>query len=757
MERVGKSPPRLGAMEIVRGRAPFAADIHLGEALTLKVFRSPVPHAQILALELEEAESVPGVVRIFTHRDIPGRNRVGLIRKDQPVLAEDRVRFKGEAVALVAAEDERSAQEAVRKINLRYRRLPVVVDPLEAMKPDALQLHEGGNVLLRKVVKKGNVDAAIRSSCHVIKRTYETPHIEHSYLEPDAGAGHIDKDGTIVIYASTQNPHHDQLEVSAVLGMPPEGVRIIQAATGGGFGSKLDLNVQHFIALALYHLRRPVRMVFTREEVFEATTKRHPLKIDYTTALDSKGRIQAVRVRIVCDTGAYASYGPTVATRAALHATGPYEVPNVEVESICVYTNNPVSGAMRGFGVPQVAFAHESQMDLAAQAVGIDALEIRTLNALRPGSLTATDQRLERSVGILRVLEAIRPHYEEAEATWKTSSHGSFLMRGLGIGAMWYGIGNTGVKNPSTAWMEMDREGALTIYTGAAEIGQGSTTVLAQIAAEVLGVEPEEIRMVTADTLLTPDAGATSASRQTYISGNAVLDAARKMADLLLGEAAGLMRCPRERLALRDGQVVDIRGVKSPLPLADVAGSAHRKGRTLRTEGYFDPETTPLDPETSRGIPYATYAFACHLALVEVDVLTGEVSVRRVVAAHDVGKAVHPDGVSGQIYGGVAMGVGFALMEEFRPGLTGSFRDYHLPTCVDMPEVVPIIIEEAEPTGPFGAKGVGEPALIPTAPSILNAIADALGCRIFSLPASLERVLEAASKAGHFPGKEVVR
>jgi CO/xanthine dehydrogenase Mo-binding subunit len=320
---------------------------------------------------------------------------------------------------------------------------------------------------------------------------------------------------------------------------------------------------------------------------------------------------------------------------------------------------------------------------------------------------------------------------------------------------MWYGIGNTGMQNPSTARIEMDPEGAVTLYTGAAEIGQGSSTVLAQICSEVLGLDPERIRMVVADTKWTTNAGATSASRQTYISGNAVRDAAGKLAEVLLTEAADLLKAPKTRLRLEGGFVVDSQDEQRRIPLSLAARRAHGRGRPLSWQGFFDPETTPLDPETGQGIPYATYAFACHVAQVEVDVLTGEVTVKRVVAAHDVGRAIHPEAVRGQIYGGVAMGVGFALMEEFHPGITESLKDYHLPTCEDMPEVLPIIVEENEPTGPYGAKGVGEPALIPTAPAILNAIADALGERICALPANLERVLEASVRAGHFRGKEV--
>jgi CO/xanthine dehydrogenase Mo-binding subunit len=320
---------------------------------------------------------------------------------------------------------------------------------------------------------------------------------------------------------------------------------------------------------------------------------------------------------------------------------------------------------------------------------------------------------------------------------------------------MFYGIGNTGVQNPSTARVEMDPEGRITLFTGCADIGQGSTTVLTQIAAETLGVDPAAIHAVVADTKTTTNAGATSASRQTYISGNAVMDACRKLGDVLKTEAVNRLRAPKAALVFEDGHVVIGASPAKRVDFAWLARRIHGKGAPLAWQGYFDPETVPLDPDSGQGVPYATYAFACHLALVEVDTLTGEVTVARIVAAHDVGRAIHPENVVGQICGGVAMGIGFALMEEFTPKKTLSMKDYHIPTCADMPAVVPIIVESAEPSGPYGAKGVGEPALIPTAPAVVNAIAQALGERIYSLPANLERVLAASITAGHFGPREV--
>ncbi len=754
-QSIGHSIQRRGVLERLRGAPIFSADIGLESPLVLKVLRSNRAHAEILSINVQKALQIKGVERVFTAADIQGKNLIGIINRDQPLLATDKVRSVSDPVALVAAETQATAEAALQAIEVTYKDLPAVFDPEVAMEPQAPRIHEAGNVLLTRTVRRGNPGPAFEECSSVIEKTYRTSTIEHNYLEPDAGAGFIDDDGTLVIYASTQNPHYDHKEVVSLLGVEESAVRIIQAATGGGFGSKLDLNVQGFIGLALYHLKRPVRCVYSREEAYLATAKRHPLSITMKSGVDAKGRLRAMQATIICDTGAYGSYGIAVTSRAAVHATGPYHIENVDVKSYCVYTNKPFCGAMRGFGTPQIAFAHESQLDLHAKDLDLDPLEIRMRNAFYPGAVTATGQTLSDSVGIGDCLGALKPHYAEAIKNWVNKESDPHKRRGVGVGAMWYGIGNTGTKNPSTARVEMDAEGRVTLFTGCADIGQGSSTVLSQIAAETLGIPTEALRLIAGDTTLTPDAGATSASRQTYISGNAVKAAAEKLADALKTEAASRLELAVSSLVLDAGGVQVSATPDLRISFADLARQISRKGEPLAFQGSFDPKTTPLDPEAGQGVPYTTYAFACQLALIVADTLTGEVCVEKIVAAHDVGKAIHPENVVGQICGGVAMGLGFALMEEFEPGKTMSMKDYHIPTCADMPEVLPIIIESPEPSGPFGAKGVGEPALIPTAPAILNGLADAFGKRIYTLPASLERVLAASIKSGNFGPKQL--
>lgn len=741
---IGKNAPRKGALERLTGQASFAADLRMEGALTLMALRSDRHHALIVDVDTGPALKIPGCVGVFTSKDIPGRNRLGIINKDQRLLADDKVRCLGDPIALVAGETPEAAEQALRAIRVKYQDLPAVFDAEDALLPGAPMIHKTGNVLGSRVIKRGNPEAAFREAHVIVERVYTTTFVEHTYLEPDAGFAHLDEDGTLVIYASTQNPHYDQMDVAGLLGLDGSRVRIIQAATGGGFGSKLDLNVQGFVGLAAYLLKRPVKMVYTREEAFVCTSKRHPLKIHYKSAADKDGRLLAAKIHITGDTGAYASYGLAVVTRSAVHATGPYDVPNVDVKSVFAYTNNPMAGAMRGFGVPQVAFAHESQMDLLAEELGISPLDIRLRNCFRIGSMTSTRQELIASVGIRATLEAVASHFSHGSGP-RLESRDPHVKRGIGIASMMYGIGNTGVQNPSTARVELRPDGVVTLFTGAADMGQGSTTVLAQIAAEELGLNPDDIHMVVADTLRTTSAGASSASRQTYISGNAVLDAVRKLKDVLLTEAAFVLKVNRSDLMLENGDVRSRTNPGQAVTFEGIARRAHRTGLPLTWQGYFDPDTTSLDKENGQGAPYATYAFATHVAEVDVDLRTGEVNVLKVVAAHDVGRAVNPQNVRGQIYSGVAMGLGFALMEEFVPDKTESMKDYHIPTCADMPEIIPIIVEDPEPTGPYGAKGVGEPALIPTAPAILNALSDALGVRIYDLPANLERVLKATS------------
>ena len=397
MKQIGQEIPRVDALEKVLGEAKFGADQTVQKPLSLKLVRSPKAHARVVSIDSSEALRVPGVERVFTAKDIPGKNLIGIITKDQPVLASGRVRYIGDPVALVAAKTDEAAEEGASKVSVVFEDLPAIHDPEEALKAYAPAIHEKGNVLLDFNVVKGDVQAGFKEADAIVEETYSTTWVEHAYLEPDTGIAYLDEQGGIVVLCPTQNVHYDQKEVASVLGLPLEKVRMIQSATGGGFGGRLDVTLQCFMALAAFHLKCPVRMAYPREEVFQGTAKRHPLRIHYKSGAKKDGTLTAVEVDILGDTGAYASYGVAVCMRSAVHATGPYRVPHVKARSLMVYTNNPWSGAMRGFGVPQMAFAHESQMDLLAHALGIDPIDLRLRNALAPGSETATGQTLAAS------------------------------------------------------------------------------------------------------------------------------------------------------------------------------------------------------------------------------------------------------------------------------------------------------------------------------------------------------------------------
>jgi CO/xanthine dehydrogenase Mo-binding subunit/aerobic-type carbon monoxide dehydrogenase small subunit (CoxS/CutS family) len=716
---VGARIARVDGMDQVTGEAIFGADRSPAGVLHLRVVRSPIAHARFVILDLAAVYAAhQGLVRVLTAADVPGQNRYGIyaIGKDQPVLADGYVRYLGEPVAALVGDEDTVNGIADDELPIAWVPLEPLLDPEAAVADGVPRLHEGstGNVLTAGRLVRGDVGAALAGSAVTASGTFRTSHVEHAYIEPEAGYAVRDGD-RITVVVSTQTPYMDRDEVALVVGIAPDRVRVIPTACGGGFGGKLDMAVQPLVAVAAWVLDRAVRCVYTRPESMRSTTKRHPALMTATIGADADGRLTAFDFHGDFDTGAYASWGPTVANRVPVHAAGPYEVPAVRATTRAIYTNGPISGAFRGFGVPQSAVVHEALVDEVADRLGIDRLEIRLRNALRHGSTTTTGQNLHASAGLAPCLEALRPAWGEAleDARVRNDRAAGPVRRGVGIGAMWYGIGNTSLPNPSTIRIGVRRDGRYVLFSGAQDIGQGSSTILSQIAADALEVEVSAIDLVTGDTDRTADAGKTSASRQTFVSGNATRLAA---ADLL-------------RRIERAGPDLSIL-------------TEDRDGCIVVGEGTYDPRTTPLDND-GQGIPYETYGFGAQVAVVDVDLELGTTLVRRIVAAHDVGRAINPMLVEGQIHGGIAQGLGFALMEDYRAGATDNLHDYLIPTFGDVPAIDVHLVEDTEPAGPFGAKGVGEPALIPTAPAILSAIRHATGVRIDELPATPDRVLAA--------------
>jgi len=600
--------------------------------------------------------------------------------------------------------------------------------PVQAGKPD--------NLLLDGGVRKGDSAAAWTACAAIAEGTFETSFVEHAYIEPEAGWAMRTGD-RVEIHVTTQTPYMDRDEVALVMMLRPDQVRIVPTACGGGFGGKLDLSVQPLVALGAWLTGKPVACVYTRPESMASTTKRHPARIHAKFGCDASGKLLACEMDALFDTGAYASWGPTVATRVPIHATGPYSVPHVLTRGRAYFTHCHPAGAFRGFGVPQGAIAHEAMMDELADALAIDRLEFRRRNALKVGDRTATGQLLEHSAGLAECLDTLEPHWKRAKAECESFNRTNrILKRGTGVGCMWYGIGNTALSNPSTMRIGLSPDGILMLYNGAADIGQGSNTILTQIAADAVGLPMSQFQLIMGDTDRTADAGKTSASRQAFVSGKAAelagLDLRRKLF-AAAGAPEGEWRDRRYRLALEGRRIIFRKD-----------GIAHRIeiAEEIVGEGFFDPPTQPSD-ENGQGVPYATYAFAAQVAVVEVDTELGTTKVLRLYAAHDVGRAINPVQVEGQIQGGAVQGLGFALMEEYVPGRTENLHDYLIPTIGDIPDMECILVEDPEPLGPYGAKGVGEPGLIPTAPAILGAIQHATGARMRKVPVLPHRLREA--------------
>ena len=737
---MGARMTRVDGAAKLYGSERFGADEAPEDALWLRVVRSPHMRARFSLGPLDDLmDRHPGLVRVLTATDIPGHNGFGIYPdiKDQPVLADGQVRYRGEAVvALVGA---REAVEGVRdsEVPIDWRVEEPLIELDAALAPEAPALHERwpGNVLVHGYLRKGVGAAALDDAEIVVAGDWETRFVEHAYIEPEAGyARRVGE--RIEIVACTQTPYMDRDSVALVLGLAPEQVRIAPTACGGGFGGKLDVSLQPLIATAAWLLDRPVRCVYTRPESMASSTKRHPARMSARAGARRDGTLVAFAFEGDFNTGAYASWGPTVADRVPVHATGPYAVPAAEARSRAVLTNGPPAGAFRGFGVPQAAIVHEGLMDALAEELGLDPLELRLRNAIRAGDSTATGQRLEASAGLVQCLEALRPHWTTARAAAEAHNQSAgAVRRGVGIGCMWYGIGNTSMSNPSTMTVGVDRTGTVTLYNGAQDIGQGSATIMIQLCADGLGVPAASLGYVMGDTDRTADAGKTSASRQTFVSGNAARLAGEDLRQRILrlantGDAA--------QIAFESGEIVVREGdATRRIALADL--EPDDKGDVLVGQGRFDPPTTPLD-DNGQGVPYACYGFAAQIAKVAVDRELGTVRPLRIVAAHDVGRAVNPTLVEGQIQGGIAQGIGLALMEEYVPGVSENLHDYLIPTFGDVPDITCILIEDPEPLGPYGAKGIGEPALVPTAPALLGAIHHATGARIHRLPATPDRV-----------------
>ena len=681
--RVGARAPRYQGEELALGDLPYVGDMEAPGMLHGALRFSDHPRARVLRIDTSRAEAHPGVVAVATASDVPGERVQGVLTRDwrQLVAEGETTSYVGDVIAVVAAETRHAAREAAVLVEVEYEVLDPITDPFEALADDAPLLHIGGNVLSVSSVRRGHVDAALADAAHVVTETYRTQAIEHAFLEPESCFAVLDEERGLRVFSQGQGVWEDRRQIASFLGVPEEQVHVTQVSTGGAFGAKEDLNVQCHASLLAQLTHRPVLVTLSRKESLRFHSKRHPMWLEYTAGCDDQGRLVAVRARIVGDTGAYASVGDKVLERAAGHACSAYKVPNVDVEATAVYTNNPPSGAMRGFGVNQSNFAMEGVLDLLAEEVGVDCWEIRWRNALDVGDRFGTGQRLGAGVGLKKTLLAVRDAYREAR------------FAGIACGVKNTGIGN-GVPEYGRAVLRPERDGSVTLFHSWTEMGQGVHTALRQIACEELGLSGDCVRVVV-DTERDLDTGQTTASRSTVLGGNAVIDAARRLRAALNG-----------------------------LPLEALAGQEFR--------GEFVVDwTTPNDADDP--VTHLAYSWATQVVLLDE-----EGQLEKVVAAHDVGRAINPTLVEGQIEGGVHMGLGQALSEEFvvenGVPVTQTLKSLHIIPPTGMPEVECIIVEEPQPEGPYGAKGVGEAALVPTAAAVAGALHAFDGIRRTRLP-----------------------
>ena len=745
---VGKSVPRVDAATKVRGEAAFLDDMSLPGMLYGKVLRSRFAHARILSIDTSEAEKLPGVKAVVTGKDLPVIHGESFV--DEPFLALGKVRYMGEAVAAVAAVDEVTAEAALDLIRVEYEELPALFDPQEAMKPGAPLIHEAinpythppiiepvpdSNICNHFQLVAGDVDQGFREADLIFEDTFTTPMQQHCSLETHGTIAQVDTAGKITLWTTNDSPYRCRKEVADALKIPMTHVRVIALYIGGNFGGKGGLKAEPAtIALALKVRNRPVKIMFSREEEFTSSLVRHPSVSHIKTGVMKDGRIVARQVTTIWDTGAYAEKGPTVSRLSGVSAAGPYQIPNVKVDGYVVYTNKQVAGACRGYGGPQVCWAYESQMDMIAAKLGMDPLELRLKNGHNEGDIHASGQQLY-SVGLKECLgKAAR------EIGWGQPKAGPY--RGKGISFM-----ERAIKTPfaSAAFVKVNEDATIEVLSSTTEVGQGSETILCQVAAEELGVPLEWVSKAMPDTTVTPFDASTTSSRSTFHMGNAVRMAAADAKEQILQMAGEVLEASPEDLEVREGRV-SVKGVpERGLGIAEVLRRRFGGQATVLGRGFF----YPGDPNSAAyfSLDSAFWIYAAQAAEVEVNPKTGQVTVLKLVGAHDAGVAIHPQNCEEQIRGSLAMGLGFTLFEnlQVREGKTvnPSFMDYRMPSMLDMPEVVPIVIEMAHEHGPFGAKGVGEPGLVATAPAIANAVYDAVGVRIKDLPITPDKVLAA--------------
>jgi CO/xanthine dehydrogenase Mo-binding subunit len=742
---LGKSEVRKDAWEKVTGAAEYVADIKLADVLYGAVARSRVHHGRILSIDTAAAQAVPGVVRVLTAADIPGEHCFGGLVPDQPALAGNLVRHYGEPLAVVIATSKAAAHKAAGLVKAEIEPIDPLLDPVAALEADASKLHEVGNLISRYEIKDGDIEKGFAEADVILEEAFSVPLVSPAYLETENSLAIWNTDGTLTVWVSSQHPFTDQLEIAATLGMPPEKIQVKSAVIGGAFGGKEDASLAILTAFAAWAVKGTVRLVNTRQESFWAHPKRHPVQYQFKLGAKKDGTFVALKAIAHVNTGAFASYGPAVGVIVTETLGGSYHIPNVDLETLVVYTNSPLAGAMRGFGSPQSHFAIESLVDMMAVELGLDPIEVRRKNILREGDKMFTGVAVNNTANSLpvsldRAQEACRKFAAIPPAPGKAAGVGmALVMQSMGLGAK--------VPDNSTQRLEWKPDGSVLIHLGAPDMGQGLTMAAEQIAAEVMELPYELVNTIGIDTSTSPNGNVTCASRMTYMVGNTLVDAGKQLKAQMLEQAARLLNRPLDSLSYSNGQVVTAEGEK--IAVKEVISHAADDGIILQSESTFSfpypEETTPQ--HLPIGMPHVLFCFGAQAARVEVDPELGTVNVTHLTAIHDVGRVISRVGVEGQIEGGAAMGLGYALYESVDLKENGqwidSFTEYLLPTSKDIPTVHEnIILEIPEKSGPFGAKGIGEVTVPATAPAIANAIYNATGIRVKSLPITPEKLVK---------------
>ncbi|MCQ6265320.1 molybdopterin-dependent oxidoreductase [Fictibacillus sp. WQ 8-8] len=748
---VGKRIPRIDGPEKVTGELKYMTDYHFENMVWGKVLRSSFPYARIKQIDISKAKELPGVIAVLTHKDIPGFNGFGIVVPDQPVLASDVVRCTGDAIALVAAETLEIAEHAVSRIHVDYEPLSPITDAEFAMTDSAPLLHESGNIHSHVTIKNGDTEKAFAEADIILENTFYSPRQMHAFIETEGGWGVVEPDGMLTIRCPGQYAYRDRLQIARALALNPARIRVVSNPIGGAFGGKDEITVQIYLALLALHTGgRPVKIHLNREESVIAGIKRHPFKVQMKTAAKSDGTVIANQVRAVADTGAYASLGGAVIALAIEHCCGPYKVPNVDLEGFCVYTNNGISGAFRGFGVNQVCAAIETHMDMLAEKLDLDPIELRKKNVYQKGDTSSMGHVLKTSVGTLQTLETAENcelwknrnvHKQNITEPWKK--------RGIGIATSFHAVGmGIGLPDYGAATIELMPDGTFKVGVGCEDIGGGNSTVYAQVAAELLTCDIKNISVVQGDTAETIDSGTVTASRSTYTGGKAIAAAVPNMIRLLTEAAAELKNVLPENVLIGENEMYVLEEDNEHIvSYGDIYHYLYEKHRSVKVEGHYMLPKEKEEIKGSGGAPHHLYGYLTHVVLVEVDTLTGETDVLRVVSIPDAGKVLNPQGLEGQAEGGAVMGIGYTLYEDvlMEAGYhkTTNFTNYILPTIRETPFIETIPVDSAEETGPFGAKGIGEVVMIPIIAAITNAIHDAAGIRIQHLPATPERIFTA--------------